>query len=212
MTTATPANSDQTSKAQVVKLVIRRGDALVRNMLLNKNRLTIGRRPYNDLELDDLTVSGEHSVIHVQENEIVIHDLHSKNGTVVNGETVQKQHLVSGDEIHVGIFTIRVLVGEQSNERAMMAQSEIGVLQSSDAQGQTTEQVLSRPINSLGIAGQHMAVIARRRNGFFITHLEGINFPSVNGESIGLAAHPLSNADRIHLGNQTYTFVLRLPR
>lgn len=89
------------------KLVLSVGGRVLREMLIDRKRVTIGRRPYNDLLLDDLTVSGEHAIVHTGPNgESVVHDLQSRNGTLVNGLPVMQQVLVAGDVIDVGIYRI----------------------------------------------------------------------------------------------------------
>lgn len=89
------------------KLVLSVGGRILRELLIDRKRVTIGRRPYNDLLLDDLTVSGEHAIVHTgPQGESVVHDLQSRNGTLVNGAPVMQQVLTDGDVIDVGIYRI----------------------------------------------------------------------------------------------------------
>lgn len=95
------------SDRTIGKLVLSVGGRVLRELLIDRNRVTIGRRPYNDLLLDDLTVSGEHAIVHTgPKGESVIHDLQSRNGTLVNGMPVMQQVLADGDVIDVGIYRI----------------------------------------------------------------------------------------------------------
>jgi hypothetical protein len=59
---------------------------------------------------------------------------------------------------------------------------------------------------SLSNASGQVAVISRRKNGFFITHLEGTTFPLVNGESTGLISHLLRADDLIELAGTIFRF------
>ena len=100
----------QRETAAIPKLVLSTQDRLLRQIVISKPRLTIGRRPYNDIMLDDLTVSGEHAVLHTRAGESVVHDLKSRNGTLVNGEPVMQRALVDGDRIEIGIYRLRYVV------------------------------------------------------------------------------------------------------
>ena len=81
----------QEERATVGKLVLSAANRVLREVLIDRKRLTIGSRPYNDLLLDDLTVSGEHAIVHTSTGESVIHDLKSRNGTLINGAPVMQQ-------------------------------------------------------------------------------------------------------------------------
>ncbi len=95
------------SDRTIGKLVLSVGGRVLRELLIDRKRVTIGRRPYNDLLLDDLTVSGEHAIVHTgPKGESVVHDLQSRNGTLVNGMPVMQQVLADGDVIDVGIYRI----------------------------------------------------------------------------------------------------------
>jgi len=67
-------------------------------------------------------------------------------------------------------------------------------------------QRIDRAIVSVTNGAGQVAVIARRRNAFYVTHLEGPTYPLVNGESIGLVTHPLRQDDLIELGGTIFRF------
>jgi pSer/pThr/pTyr-binding forkhead associated (FHA) protein len=64
--------------------------------------VTIGREEGNVLRLNDERVSRFHAKIQFDNNEIIITDLESTNGTRVNGNVVQIRRLQVGDRIGVG--------------------------------------------------------------------------------------------------------------
>ncbi|MDO5056661.1 MAG: FHA domain-containing protein [Lautropia sp.] len=66
--------------------------------------------------------------------------------------------------------------------------------------------LIDRPIVSIRNGSGHVAVVTRRAGGFFLTHVEGHSYPLVNGESIGLGAHPLRNHDLIELSGTIIQF------
>lgn len=76
---------------------------------LEEGELHIGRKPGNDICLDDLTVSGSHALLTISPNDymeglvdIHIEDLGSTNGTQVNGRPVRRQFLKHGDVVTIG--------------------------------------------------------------------------------------------------------------
>ena len=93
-------------QATVGKLVLSAANRILREVVIDRKQLTIGRRPYNDLLLDDLTVSGEHAIVHTAGGESVIHDLKSRNGTLINGAPVMQQQLANGDCVDIGIYRL----------------------------------------------------------------------------------------------------------
>lgn len=266
-----------------LRLFLAAGAVELRVVSIAGNMLTIGRRPYNDVQLDDLTVSGEHALIRVRNGDVVVHDLGSRNGTLVNGLPIQQRTLVDGDVVDIGIYRLRFeaarnevagrdaagsepggdsnlahagapdggtpsgaagsagsLAGSSggsagspgsgpnaSGPRAgqpgstrggqpagdPLAAAEIEpalpahvVYLSGPQSGQT--QSIDRAISRVGgLAGQ-VAVISRRKGGYFITHLEGLTFPQVNGEPIGLTAHRLADGDLIELAGTMLRFRL----
>jgi predicted component of type VI protein secretion system len=202
------ASSNQSAdvKANVVlSLEVRHGEELVRLVKLLRVRTTIGRRPYNDLELAHPTVSGEHAVFHLQRGELNVHDLNSRNGTLVNGVPMTQKVVKAGDKVQVGVFMISVVAEQASAEEIPEAIRDAYLLPMTGSAGHEVID-LKRPINSVGRKGKSVAVIARRRSGYFVTHLEGDNYPLVNGESIGLSAFPLEHDNTIELGSAVYRF------
>lgn len=91
----------------MAKLIMSLDNAVIREVPLDKERFTIGRKPHNDIQIDNLAVSGEHALIVTILNDSFLEDLGSTNGTLVNGEPVIETQLSDGDLISVGQSTIR---------------------------------------------------------------------------------------------------------
>ena len=203
--------------AAIPKLVLSTPQRTLRRIVIDRPTLTIGRRPYNDVMLDDLTVSGEHAVVHRRDGECTIHDLNSRNGTLVNGLPVTRCALADGDRIEIGIYRLDYVIEQAPAEAPEPAAgapagsspcARVAVLSGPQAGAAIA---LDRPIVSLSNGQGQVAVIARRRNGHAITHLEGPAYPLVNGEPIGLGAHPLSHDDLIELGGAIFQFQAHPP-
>jgi pSer/pThr/pTyr-binding forkhead associated (FHA) protein len=221
---------------------------MIKTVELNKERTTIGRRPENDIQVDNLAVSGQHAVVTTILNDSVIEDLHSTNGTMVNGKLVQKHLLQPGDTIEIGKHMIKYVV-EASTAKPYQDFAKTMVIRKPDANAgagvaAAPAQVLSeapvaRPapppaaapvaareaglqiltgsnagrvldlnksLTTLGKAGHQVAVFTRRPVGFFVTHVEGDNFPLVNGEAIGTQARQLNDQDTIEIAGTKMSF------
>jgi predicted component of type VI protein secretion system len=199
----------QRETAAIPKLVLSTAHRLLRRIAIDRPRLTIGRRPYNDVMLDDLTVSGEHAVLHTADGGSTVHDLNSRNGTLVNGVPVAQRTLADGDLIEIGIYRLHYVIERAPADPAdpppvqLPPVAQVATLSGPRA-GATVR--LERPIVSLSGGSGEVAVIARRREGYVLTHLEGPSSPLVNGESIGLAPRPLKQDDLIELGGTIFRF------
>lgn len=84
----------------------------------------------------------------------------------------------------------------------------VGKLQVLNGASVGKELVLSKALVTLGKAGVQVAVITRRAQGYFITHVEGATFPTVNGNSVGGQAYPLKDHDVIELAGVKMEFYL----
>jgi hypothetical protein len=71
------------------------------------------------------------------------------------------------------------------------------------------ELELGKPLTTLGKPGVQVAVLTRRPQGYFITHVEGTNPPTVNGQAIGTAPHALKDHDLIELAGVKMEFFIK---
>lgn len=88
--------------------LILNGDVLS-DHVLEQETVTIGRRPENDITVDNLAVSGKHAQIITILNDSFLEDLNSTNGTYVNGSLVKKHALKHGDIIGIGKHQLKYL-------------------------------------------------------------------------------------------------------
>lgn len=89
------------------KMIVSIDEVVIKEVQLTKDKTTLGRRPYNDIVIDNLAVSGEHATIQMAGGEVSIEDLNSTNGTYVNGKAIKKQTLQNGDGIEIGKYKIK---------------------------------------------------------------------------------------------------------
>ncbi len=107
------------------KMIVSIDGVVIKEVQLTKDRTTLGRRPYNDVVIDNLAISGEHAVFQMAGSDVFIEDLNSTNGTYVNGKAAKKQQLQNGDTVEVGKYKIK-FVGEAASdgyEKTMMVKS-----------------------------------------------------------------------------------------
>src|SRR3954465_13627421 len=107
------------------KMIVSIDGVVIKEVQLTKDRTTLGRRPYNDIVIDNLAVSGEHAVLQMTGNEVYLEDLNSTNGTYVNGKAVKKQLLENNDAVEIGKYKIKYIneVAGPTFEKTMIMKS-----------------------------------------------------------------------------------------
>ena len=222
---------------------------------LDKERITIGRRPTNDIHIDNLAVSGEHAMILTLGADSFLEDLNSTNGTMVNKKMIKKHVLQHNDVVEFGKYQLKYLAenltksvpngGSIKTEQdkktekqnvepvpspppidksavvktesiaesapaieAPSAETKVQTITSGAAKAHLLilngnnsgqEMLLNRAMVKLGTAGEQLAVITKRPNGYFVSHVEGNERPLVNGQSIGMQARALIDHDVIEV-------------
>ena len=89
------------------KMIVSIDGVVIKEVQLTKDRTTLGRRPYNDIVIDNLAISGEHAALQMTAGQVELEDLNSTNGTYVNGKATRKQLLRNGDMVEVGKYKIK---------------------------------------------------------------------------------------------------------
>ncbi len=213
------------------RLVVSIDGVVIKEAPLVKEHTAVGRRPYNDVVIDNLAVSGEHAVFHLTGGEVEVEDLNSTNGTYVNGKAVKRQALRSGDTVEVGKYKIRFLNEEEAPafEKTMLFKPGMLPPQKAAAPApvpaapapailSAAVRVLSGPaagrevallkvVTTIGKPGVAVASITKRHHGFVLAHVEGGEFPLLNGGPIGADPVALKTGDRIALAGTEMEFV-----
>ena len=91
------------------KLVLSMDGLVLKEIELNKERVTIGRKSSNDIKIDNLAISGHHAAIVTILNDSFLEDKNSTNGTLVNGRPVRKHVLQDGDLIEMGKYKLKFI-------------------------------------------------------------------------------------------------------
>ena len=105
----------------MAKLILSMDGQVLKEIPLSKERITIGRKPQNDVQIDNLAVSGEHAVIVSIMDDAFLEDLGSTNGTVVNGKAVKKHFLQDNDVVELGKYKLKYVVEKKAAPKAAPA-------------------------------------------------------------------------------------------
>ena len=260
----------------MAKLILTLDNTLVREVPLDKERIMIGRKPSNEIQIENLAVSGEHACIVTILNDSFLEDMGSTNGTLVNGQPIKKHILQNNDVIEIGKYKLKYVAGAPAQgapaedfEKTMIlrpsakaaakpaaapaaapapaaaqpsmppptpkplvpglapaavpaAAPAVAAAAAKPGEGQplAAVQILSGPsagreldlvknLTTLGKPGVQVAVITRRPQGYFITHVEGAKFPVVNGKTLDAQAQPLRDHDVIELAGVKMEFFIK---
>ncbi|GAB4063428.1 FHA domain-containing protein [Uliginosibacterium sediminicola] len=93
----------------MAKLILSMDGLVLKEITLIKERTSIGRKPHNDIQIDNLAISGEHAIIVVILDDAFLEDLNSTNGTYVNGQPVKKHVLKDGDMVELGKYRLKFI-------------------------------------------------------------------------------------------------------
>ena len=184
------------------KMIISLDSTVLKEVQLTKDRTSLGRRPYNDIVIDNMAVSGEHAVLQLSGTEAYIEDLNSTNGTYVNGKTVKKQQLHHGDTVEIGKYKIKYV--DESSARENAVNGAIKVMSGPSA---GREMALVKEVTTLGKAGVGVASITKMSKGFVVTHIEGNHRPMLNGVAVGVEPAALKHGDLLELAGTQMQFV-----
>jgi pSer/pThr/pTyr-binding forkhead associated (FHA) protein len=98
------------------------GGRQLRRIAVHPFPFRVGRNPGLSLTLSSDSVSKEHAELFLEDGQLCVFDLGSKNGTFVNGERIKQSRLREGDILHLGQVEYRVgrqdRVGREEAQRA----------------------------------------------------------------------------------------------
>lgn len=93
----------------MAKLILSMDGLVLKEIALNRERITIGRKPSNDIQIDNLAISGQHAVITTILGDTFLEDQNSTNGTYLNGQPVKKCVLHDNDVIELGKYRLKYI-------------------------------------------------------------------------------------------------------
>ena len=124
------------------KLILSMDALVLKEIPLTKERTTIGRKPHNDIQIDNLAISGEHSVIVTILNDSFLEDLNSTNGTYVNGQPIKKHFLQNNDVVELGKYKLKYI--NEAPSQTTAADFEKTMVLRPDLMKKTAEQTAAK--------------------------------------------------------------------
>jgi predicted component of type VI protein secretion system len=115
----------------MAKLILSMDNLVLKEIPLDKERVTIGRKVQNDIQIDNLAISGAHAVVVTILNDSFLEDLDSTNGTFVNGQQIKKHFLQHNDVIELGKYRLKYVkeanqhVSQEDFEKTMVLRSDM---------------------------------------------------------------------------------------
>lgn len=180
------------------RLILTLEGKIIREFSLCGSELSIGRKNGNDIQLNDLTLSGKHARMTRIAGDVFIEDFESTNGTLVNGCHVNKACLIHGDVIQIGHHQLTYLCKNNTQyEPTMFIRAEFDETQFISTQDHSDKNIikgmslgalystgnnpgpplpvmeLRKSYNTIGFKGKSMALITRGSDKYTITTLIG---------------------------------------
>ena len=124
---------------------------------LDQETVTIGRKADNDIQIDNLAVSGKHAKILTILDDSFIEDLESTNGTFINGEKINKHALRNGEVIAIGKHELAFInaaagAGTGNFERTMIIRPDAAGMPEQDQTGTNLEKSIGKIASDLASA------------------------------------------------------------
>jgi len=198
-------------------------DKVIQSHIFDLGVVHIGRDETNDLAIDNLTVAPIHAVVIVKEDSCVIKQLNDEFPLFINNEQSKETLLQNNDKISIGKHTVVFNTTESvipvTNSNAankdveslnIKLEEKLKVpdanLQVMDGQHIGRVLPLKKSMTRFGHSGSGVGVIARRKDGYFISSLEGDSKILVNQTPVGDNTVNLNNNDIVVIDDVSMQF------
>ncbi|TXH50230.1 MAG: FHA domain-containing protein [Cellvibrionales bacterium] len=204
----------------MAKLIVSIDGVVIREVELSKERTSIGRRPYNDVVIDNLAVSGEHAALVRSEGVFFAEDLNSTNGSYLNGKGLKRERLANGDILEIGKYKIKFIGDEPApNYDATMvmrpgaaapvaaaAPAGNALIRVTSGSAAGRDVALTKVVTTIGKPGIAVAAITKRISGYVVAHVDGEGQTLLNGKAIGTEPEHLKSGDTLELAGTSMQF------
>ena len=206
----------------MAKLTLSFKDKVLKVYYIEPGEIVIGSDPACQIHIDSLALQPRHAAIITEKRKSVVRDLGSIEGTFVGDIRLHAPHQLKHDEtIRIGKHTLLFTtdpadeLGDtqppDNDSPAPLPKTggkRHGWLQLLNGPNVGKTISITRNMTNIGKAGVQTAVIARRDEGFFLSHLEGERPPLVDGQPIGDKSCKLEDGNVIQIGNIKMMFTL----
>ena len=186
----------------VAKIIISAEDKVIQEVELVKERMTIGRKPFNDIVIYHRAVSGQHATITLMLEDAILEDLGSTNGTFVNGEKVYRQKIVDGDKVSIAIFEMKYVASPPK----AAATGKIEVMNGAHA---GKRMALNKPLTTIGKPGSAVVAITYVGGSYSAALIDGEIGPSINGAALRDDGCRLVHGDVLDLAGTQMKFLAK---
>ncbi len=201
-------------------------DKAVHSQFFDTGIIHIGRDEFNDMTIDNPTVAPAHAVVIIKDNSHLIKQLNNEFPLIINNEKCKEALLENNDIITIGKHTITFSSAEsitapQSNTISVDKDIDLlnkkivesvktpdATLQVLDGQHIGRMLPLKKSMTRFGHSGSGVVVIARRKDGYFISSLEGGENISINRQPLDDKTINLSDNDIVMIDNTSMQFFL----
>lgn len=153
----------------MAKVILSVDGVTLKEIPLARERTMIGRKPHNDIRIDNLAISGEHAAIITMLSDSFLEDLDSTNGTYVNGRPVKKHFLQDGDVIELAKYRLKYV--KEAAEHAAADAEKTMVLRQESVRG-----ALDQPVEAAAAEPpQPMTASARARGQLPVASIQVLN-------------------------------------
>lgn len=186
----------------MAKIIVTLEDKVVQEIELVKERITIGRKPYNDIVLEHRAVSGEHATLTMMLDEAILEDLGSTNGTFIDGKKVFRSKLSPGDVVNIASFTLSLLAS-----KAKPAPS--GRIEVTNGAHAGKKLSLTKPLTTIGKPGSAVMAVTFAGGAYVASRIDVELGPLINGQKLEAEPRRLVHGDLIELAGTRMTFLAR---
>jgi pSer/pThr/pTyr-binding forkhead associated (FHA) protein len=196
-------------------------DKVISSSLFDSGVVHIGRDETNNITLDSLAVAPAHAAVIIRESGDVIKQLNDEFPLIINNAKVKEAVLKNNDKILLGKHTIIFNTSESVQETFNPPDSDVELLNQeiqNDIQlpeanlqiidGKHIGRVLplKKAMTRLGRNGNGVIVIARRKEGYFVSALETNASLKLNNKTLGDQSLKLNSHDVIEIENTSLQF------
>ena len=199
-------------------------DKPIQSLLFETGVIHIGRDETNEIKVDSLAIAPIHAVAVLGENSCIIKELNDNYPLIVNGEKNKEHPLINGDKISIGKHAIVFNITETVTAVQQIGNSAIDNFDfhpetESSRTSEANLQILGgkhigrviplkKSMTRLGRGGEGIVVITKRKEGYFISALEGDNSLTVNKQPLGDKTLKLNDNDLVVIDNNPMQFFI----
>jgi hypothetical protein len=197
----------------MAKLTLSLGSNPLKTLILTGKEILIGTDPACDIAIDDTSLRPVHAKISGSGKNYRVAAATRSDELEVNHGHASEHLLQDGDLIVFGNYTL-AYSDEQTHAHFHLnpgASAPRGALRILGGKHRGRVIQLDNPVTRFGSAGSLAAMISRREDGYYLSHLEGEVFPQVNRVTIGEDAYPLNAGDRIAMGGLEFEYDVEGP-